>query len=302
MTDDEDPKPLKGSGETPDELVRALRALGRDDRDAARLARVAERLGAAVGASGAALNGSRWLTGTKAGLTSIVLGLGALGVLGYALIGSRPASPIARRATAAPPAVIAIDAPAKVEPVVPRAAVVADDAPAPAPSAPSSRATPRLSAQKSSRASESARRSAAEVTELAPSSTLEPRPASADERPQAQPELRPEPKPAAEDMKPTAQLPAPQPARPSEAALLHDARKLASGEPEAALRLLDEHAKWFPSGTLVPEREVLRIEVLRRLGRDAEAERRLKQFEARYPQSIHLRRLERASGTSAEPD
>jgi hypothetical protein len=77
----------------------------------------------------------------------------------------------------------------------------------------------------------------------------------------------------------------------SEAALIYKARSAAADQPKAALRLLEEHAQRFPNGTLVPEREVLAIEVLRRLDRNAEAERRLRAFEARYPESIHLRRL-----------
>lgn len=69
---------------------------------------------------------------------------------------------------------------------------------------------------------------------------------------------------------------------------------IAAREPAAALRLLDEHAKSFPNGMLVPERELLTIEMLRKLGRNAEAEGRVRQFEARYPGSLHMRRLERA--------
>jgi hypothetical protein len=65
-----------------------------------------------------------------------------------------------------------------------------------------------------------------------------------------------------------------------------------ASQPSAALRLLDQHAARFPEGLLAPEREVLRIEALRRLGRTAEAEQRLRAFQARYPDSIHLRRLQ----------
>ena len=82
--------------------------------------------------------------------------------------------------------------------------------------------------------------------------------------------------------------------------MLLEARKASTREPQAALRLLDEHARRFPSGLLVPERELLAIEVLRRVGRSAEAERRLRRFEARYPESIHLRRLEHGAGRGAQ--
>ena len=74
----------------------------------------------------------------------------------------------------------------------------------------------------------------------------------------------------------------------SEAALLLAARK---AQPSAALRLLAEHAARFPDGLLAPERDVLRIEALRNLGRAAEAEQELRAFQARYPDSIHLHRL-----------
>jgi hypothetical protein len=73
--------------------------------------------------------------------------------------------------------------------------------------------------------------------------------------------------------------------------LLFNARKAMRLQPLAAERLLDEHAARFPDGLLAPEREVLRIELLRRLGRKAEADQRLQEFERRYPNSIHLRRL-----------
>jgi hypothetical protein len=41
----------------------------------------------------------------------------------------------------------------------------------------------------------------------------------------------------------------------------------------------------------VPEREVLAIEALRKLGRKNDAGERLHKFETRYPGSIHLKRL-----------
>jgi TolA-binding protein len=78
---------------------------------------------------------------------------------------------------------------------------------------------------------------------------------------------------------------------PSEVALLHNARKLAVKQPAAALSVLHEHAERFPNGLLKPEREVLTIEVLRRLGRTTEATQRLQQFETQYPKSLYLRRL-----------
>jgi hypothetical protein len=88
------------------------------------------------------------------------------------------------------------------------------------------------------------------------------------------------------------EAPAPEPpAAPlkREVDLLFAARRELRTQPNAALRLLDEHAELFPGGMLAPEREILAIDALRKLGRDAEAEQRLARFRARYPDSPHLR-------------
>ena len=77
----------------------------------------------------------------------------------------------------------------------------------------------------------------------------------------------------------------------SEVELLLEARRLSVREPKAAQQVLDQHAVRFPDGVLAPEREVLAIEVLKALGQTAAAEQRLRAFRARYPNSIHLRRL-----------
>src|SRR4051794_41645860 len=90
MTDD-DPVPLKAGGEASPELVRALYALGKSGPDAARLARVAEKLGTALTDAPPAGTGSssgvRKLFGTKTLITGIVVGLAALSWLGYQLAG-----------------------------------------------------------------------------------------------------------------------------------------------------------------------------------------------------------------------
>jgi hypothetical protein len=78
---------------------------------------------------------------------------------------------------------------------------------------------------------------------------------------------------------------------PTEGALLLRARQELSSDPSDALALTQEHARRFPSGTLVQEREVLAIEALARLGRSPEARRRLDAFRARFPQSPHISRL-----------
>jgi hypothetical protein len=102
-------------------------------------------------------------------------------------------------------------------------------------------------------------------------------------------EAEAEPEPALPPSEPVAKTPAP--VLRSEETLLREARKRAVSEPEEALKLLDEHAARFANGLLVPEREVLAIETLRRLERTREANKRLERFKARYPSSMHLRRL-----------
>jgi hypothetical protein len=80
-------------------------------------------------------------------------------------------------------------------------------------------------------------------------------------------------------------------AGPSEGALLLRARTEMASSPASALALTDEDANRFPSGALAPEREVLAIEALVRLGRGADAKSRFAAFRAQYPQSPHLARL-----------
>lgn len=85
--------------------------------------------------------------------------------------------------------------------------------------------------------------------------------------------------------------PAPE-AAPSEAALLLRARRALGSDPAGALALTDEHARRYPTGTLVPEREVLAIEALARLGRSSEARRRLDALRERFPNAANVSRLD----------
>jgi hypothetical protein len=56
--------------------------------------------------------------------------------------------------------------------------------------------------------------------------------------------------------------------------------------------LTDEHSRRFGSGLFGEERELLAIDALVRLARDAVAQERARRFRQRYPNSMHLRRLE----------
>jgi hypothetical protein len=85
-------------------------------------------------------------------------------------------------------------------------------------------------------------------------------------------------------------------ASPSEAALLLRARRALASDPAGALRLTEEHARLFPSGTLVPEREVLAIEALARLGRSDEARQRLDALRANFPNAANVSHLEAVIG------
>jgi hypothetical protein len=84
--------------------------------------------------------------------------------------------------------------------------------------------------------------------------------------------------------------------QPSEGALLLQARRHLTSDPAGTLSLADDAARRFPSGPLAPEREVLAIEALTKLGRSGDARARLAAFRARYPQSPHLARLEALIG------
>jgi hypothetical protein len=78
---------------------------------------------------------------------------------------------------------------------------------------------------------------------------------------------------------------------PSEAELLEQARAAIKTDPSRALQRANEHARRFPRGVLVQEREVLAIQALRRLGRDAEADRRADAFGKAFPGSAFQRKL-----------
>jgi len=83
-------------------------------------------------------------------------------------------------------------------------------------------------------------------------------------------------------------------------ALLERARAaLGRGDGNAALRMLDEHAREYPTSALSEEREALTIMALARAGQLEQAKARLTQFEARSPGSLMLSALKRAVGGGA---
>jgi hypothetical protein len=82
----------------------------------------------------------------------------------------------------------------------------------------------------------------------------------------------------------------------AEVALLDAAQKSLASNPAATLQKCDEHARTFPKGTLVQEREVMAIDALLRLGRRADAEARAERFRRNFPRSGHLRRVDALLG------
>jgi hypothetical protein len=78
----------------------------------------------------------------------------------------------------------------------------------------------------------------------------------------------------------------------SELDLLTRARRVVSSAPGRALELASEHARDYPTGAFMQEREVLAIDALQRLGRRAEAVGRAQRFRAAYPTSTYLPRIQ----------
>jgi hypothetical protein len=77
----------------------------------------------------------------------------------------------------------------------------------------------------------------------------------------------------------------------AELRLLLQARRALEVTPTRALLLIEQHAREFPASAFIEEREALAIEALARASQPAEAKRRERTFEARFPHSAYLRRL-----------
>jgi hypothetical protein len=80
----------------------------------------------------------------------------------------------------------------------------------------------------------------------------------------------------------------------AELQLLRDARQdVTRGDFARALAVIGEHVRRFRNGSLVEEREALRVKSLAGLGRHEEAQRAATQFHARFPHSVFLSTFER---------
>jgi hypothetical protein len=125
------------------------------------------------------------------------------------------------------------------------------------------------------------------VVQVAPAVVSVARPVPAPEPQAVAPS--PEPEPAMTEAAPRR---APEPATWDEPQLIERARKALASDPRRALALAAEHQRRFPSGALSVEREVILIEALARSGQTGAARSRALAFEARYPKSIHLPRVQ----------
>jgi len=129
------------------------------------------------------------------------------------------------------------------------------------------------------------------VLSAAPTAFLAPEPSSAPEPSNAPPSRGDAPLSSAR----SAVAPLARPAE-TEAEFLERARTALGQSPSVALSLANQHRSRYPSGVLAEEREVIAIEALKRLGRSAEAERRIEAFSRRYPGSAYRKKLDTGAG------
>jgi Tfp pilus assembly protein PilF len=73
--------------------------------------------------------------------------------------------------------------------------------------------------------------------------------------------------------------------------LLERARRESVSSPAAALELLQQHEQKFPRGQLGAERMFLRVDVLKRLGNSAAAQRQAEVLIRQYPRSVYAAQL-----------
>ncbi|AKU94792.1 hypothetical protein AKJ09_01456 [Labilithrix luteola] len=88
------------------------------------------------------------------------------------------------------------------------------------------------------------------------------------------------------------------PVRELEFAIVQRAQAALTTDPTRALAIAEEHARTYPAGELVQEREVVAVEALARLGRSSEAKSRANALLRRFPRTPYVPRLERAIGES----
>jgi hypothetical protein len=309
MSDFRDPRRLELEG--PSAVTQVIDGLRTDGPSAESMRRMGEKLGPMLdGPSPASSFAARWLSRPAAKLLLVALASGALlGVVPRAL--RRTPAPENETTSTAASAVAPARRPAETAPQPAALAIAARWSPQSArPAAQPTATRPQPSSEATARPTP-ALRSARTRSKRA--SVQAPTPRDRDDQAAVSPVASTDAVPAASPTSPTeaarpsmttAALQAPSdkqaPAAPAvldEAGLLQQARRLARERPEAALRLLGEHEQRFPHGILVPEREVLAIQLLRSLSRASDADARLAAFAAHYPHSVYLQRLEHSAGS-----
>jgi hypothetical protein len=86
----------------------------------------------------------------------------------------------------------------------------------------------------------------------------------------------------------------------SEVQLIGRAQQLVRSQPQSALALCREHARKFPKGMLVQEREVLIVEALQRMGQQEEARKKSESFLKENPGTALRNKVEHLT-TDAAP-
>jgi len=102
--------------------------------------------------------------------------------------------------------------------------------------------------------------------------------------------------PASKVQEPTTQDPK------SELLLLQQAIRSLAQNPRGTMALLDEHLQRFQNGVFAQERESLRVDALRALGRIGDARAQAKGFLKAFPQSPQRLRLQRSLAESSMAD
>lgn len=85
-------------------------------------------------------------------------------------------------------------------------------------------------------------------------------------------------------------------AHATELDVVRRARVALASDPTEALAVASEHAREFPDGEFVQEREVIAVEALARLGRKEDALRRGRSLVEKFPRTPYVVRLEKALG------
>lgn len=106
------------------------------------------------------------------------------------------------------------------------------------------------------------------------------------------PVARPPPRLRALPAPVVAPAPAPAPVNSADEELELLQAAMSAATPNEALTLVEQHVDRFPFSSLTQEREVLAVQALSKLGRNADARARADAFKERWPTSTHLLRLE----------